>query len=62
MNKDQSITTKNQPRDNSSLFTSLTDFTIEKISGGGDKNHQGWCDLASFSQANSIPEVREFSW
>ena len=61
MNKDQSITTKNQPKDNSSLFTSLTDFTIEKISGG-DKDHKGWCDLASFSQASFIPEVREVSW
>ena len=62
MDKNQFTATKNQPENNSKdLFKPLTDITIEKISGG-DKDHKGWCDLASFSQANFIPEVREVSW
>ena len=50
MKKDQPTANPKKLKDTSNLFTSLTDITIEKISGG-DKDHKGWCDLASFSQA-----------
>lgn len=49
MNKNQLTVSKAQSKNNSGdLFRPLTDLTIEKISGGKDKDHKGWCDLMSF--------------
>lgn len=51
MDKNQLTVSKTQSKNNSEdLFRPLTELTIEKISGGG-KDHKGWCDLMSFSQA-----------
>lgn len=53
MKKDQHTATKKQQKNNSDLFTSLTDLSIERISGG-DNDHKEWIELISFAQSAKL--------